>query len=312
MPKRTLTWIDKFKLEINETGPHTDTQHPMDLIEQTLESGQVVHVTPDQISATICFPLQTLRRKYGAIWLSIPKIREYYSHHAPNMQTLANQAILALERSILSAESQQQAQEIEIAYTELEHAYDNTLVALMSALDARDRETEGHSKRVGQLACLLGAELGLSVDELKTIERGSLLHDIGKIGISDTILLKPSELTEEEWKLMRTHPDIGAHIVEGIPFLRDTLPIIRYHQERWDGSGYPVGLSGEDIPMLARIFSVADAFDALTSDRPYRKRIPTDEAMAYLREQAGVLFDPDVVSAFENVWEKNDLEAISL
>jgi len=301
----------EFEVEIDETGTHTDTKHPMDLIEQTLQSGQVVHVTPDQISATICFPLQTLRRKYGALWLSIPKIREYFSHHAPNMQTLANQAILALERSILSVESQQQAQEIEIAYTELELAYDNTLAALMSALDARDRETEGHSKRVGHLACLLGTELGLNADELKTIERGSLLHDIGKIGISDTILLKPSELNENEWKIMRTHPDIGARIIEGIQFLQDTLPIIRYHQERWDGSGYPVGLSGKDIPLLARIFSVADAFDALTSDRPYRKMIQSDDAMAYLKEQSGILFDPDVVSAFENVWAKHNPEAFS-
>ena len=109
---------------------------------------------------------------------------------------------------------------------------------------------------------------------------------------------------------MRFHPDIGARIIEGIPFLQETLPIIRYHQERWDGSGYPVGLSGEDIPLQARIFAVADAFDALISDRPYRKRIPVSEALAYLQEQAGILFDPDVVAAFERMWEKNKLEEL--
>jgi len=182
----------------------------------------------------------------------------------------------------------------------------------MSALDARDRETEGHSTRVSELACLLGAELGLNAASLKAIERGSLLHDIGKIGISDTILHKPAELTPEEWKIMRLHPDIGARIIEDIPFLQDTMPIIRYHQERWDGSGYPVGLSGKDIPLHARIFSIADAFDALISDRPYRKRIPVDEALAYIKEQSGILFDPEIVTAFERMWEKNELEELIL
>ena len=107
---------------------------------------------------------------------------------------------------------------------------------------------------------------------------------------------------------MRLHPDIGARIVEGIPFLQETLPIIRYHQERWDGSGYPVGLSGKDIPLQARIFAAADAFDALITDRPYRKRIPVEEALDYLREQAGILFDPEVVTAFERMWKKNKSE----
>jgi putative two-component system response regulator len=143
---------------------------------------------------------------------------------------------------------------------------------------------------------------------MKAIERGSLLHDIGKIGISDTILHKPSPLTNEEWKAMRFHPDIGARIIEDIPFLQDTLPIIRYHHERWDGSGYPAGLSGQDIPLQARIFAVADAFDALTSDRPYRQRISVNEALVYLKEQAGILFDPEIVAAFERMWEKKKLE----
>jgi putative nucleotidyltransferase with HDIG domain len=240
--------------------------------------------------------------------LNIPHIRDYFSRHASNMQTLANQAILALERSILLIESQKQAEAIEAAYEELELTYDRTLAALMSALDARDRETEGHSTRVSELACLLSEELGLNASAMKAIERGSLLHDIGKIGISDTILHKPSPLTKEEWKVMRLHPDIGARMIEDIPFLQETLPIIRYHHERWDGSGYPAGLSGEDIPFQARIFAVADAFDALISDRPYRSRISVDMALAYLKEQSGILFDPEVVSAFERMWEKKKLE----
>jgi putative nucleotidyltransferase with HDIG domain len=296
------------EVEIDEGGAHSGSRHPMDLIQQTMESGQIVQVTSDQVTATICFPLQTPLRKYGVLWLNVPNIRDYFSHHASNMQTLANQAILALERSILLIESQQQAKAIEAAYDELEFAYDRTLTALMSALDARDRETEGHSTRVSELACLLAAEVGLNANELKAIERGALLHDIGKIGVSDTILHKPSSLLPDEWEAMRYHPDIGARIIEDIPFLQDTLPIIRYHHERWDGSGYPVGLSGEDIPLQARIFAVADAFDALISDRPYREHIPVNEALAYVKEKSGILFDPEIVSAFERMWEKNKLE----
>jgi HD-GYP domain-containing protein (c-di-GMP phosphodiesterase class II) len=136
------------------------------------------------------------------------------------------------------------------------------------------------------------------------------LHDIGKIGISDTILHKPGPLDAAEWKIMRLHPDIGARIVEGIPFLQDTLSVVRYHQERWDGSGYPVGLSGKDIPYLARIFAVADAFDALTSNRPYRTRVEPAEAIQYLSEQAGILFDPLIVQTLQDLFAQGTLEGL--
>jgi len=172
----------------------------------------------------------------------------------------------------------------------------------MSALDARDRETEGHSLRVSHLAAKLGETLNFTHQQLKVLERGSLLHDIGKIGIRDSILHKPGPLSEEEWKIMRLHPNIGAKIVEGIPFLQDTIPLIRHHQERWDGTGYPDGLKGEEIPILARMFSIVDAFDALTSSRPYRKKtMTTPEALQYLHEQTGILFDPKIVAVFERL-----------
>jgi len=143
----------------------------------------------------------------------------------------------------------------------------------------------------------MGEKVGLPNDQLKALERGALLHDLGKIGISDTILHKPGKLTEDEWKIMRTHPDIGARIVERIPFLQDCMPVVRYHHERWDGTGYPLGLKGNDIPVFARIFAVADVFDALTSKRSYRKRSTPEEAFAYLREQSNVLFDAQIVDA---------------
>lgn len=281
------------EVEIDAKGLHTRPEHPMQTIDQAMQTGQSIIVSMEN-GSVVCYPLLTRGRTYGALWMNIPESR---GQNYANLQTLANQAAIALERSILLSESRQQAKQLEAAYAELEITYDQTLTSLMSALDARDRETEGHSLRVSRLTCLLAEEIGLNGQQLKALERGSLLHDIGKIGISDTILHKPGRLTEEEWKIMRIHPDIGARIVEGIPFLQESLPVIRYHHERWDGSGYPVGLKKEDIPIQARIFAIADVFDALTSKRSYRKKSSAEEAIRYIKEQSGILFDPFVVEA---------------
>ena len=289
------------ELEVDSSGVRPNPDHPMDMIEKVMKTGRVIYQSIDQNFSRVCLPIQTPMRKYGVLWLTVHETRGYKSGSPADLQTLANQAALALERAILLVESRRQAQEIEAAYRELELAYDRTLAALMSALDARDRETEGHSSRVSQLAVRLGESIGLPAAQLKALERGSLLHDIGKIGISDTILHKPGPLNETEWASMRLHPDIGARIVEGIPFLQETLPVIRYHQERWNGTGYPIGLQGSDIPILARVFAVVDAFDALTSNRPYRQKISALEAIAYLKEEASILFDPDIVTAFEKL-----------
>jgi HD-GYP domain-containing protein (c-di-GMP phosphodiesterase class II) len=227
-----------------------------------------------------------------------------------NLHTLANQAAIALDRSRLLVVTRKQAEEIESAYHALETTYDQTLIALSSALDARDRETEGHSIRVARIATQLGLRLGLSAEQAKTLERGSILHDIGKIGVRDSILLKPDTLSAEEWESMRMHPDIGARIIEGIPFLKDALPVIRFHQERWDGSGYPIGLKGQEIPLMVRIFAIADAFDALTNDRPYRKKTSMGEAIKFLQQKAGVLFDPEIVIEFELMAKEGALTSL--
>ncbi len=292
------------EVEIDASGLHTRREHPTQTIDQAIETGQSIIVSIEN-GSLVCYPLLTRGRTYGALWMKIPESR---GQNFANLQTLANQAAIALERSILLLESRQQAKQIEAAYAELEITYDRTLSALMSALDARDRETEGHSVRVSRLTCLLGEELGLSGEQLKALERGALLHDIGKIGISDTILHKSGSLTPDEWKIMRVHPDIGARIVEGIPFLQETLPVIRYHHERWDGSGYPVGLTERDIPAQARIFAVADVFDALTSTRSYREKSSADEALQYLQEQANILFDPEIVEALTKLPYKEFIE----
>lgn len=281
------------EVEIDASGFHTRREHPQATIDQAIQTGQSIIVSNDS-GSLVCYPLLTHSETYGALWMNIPESR---GQNFANLQTLANQAAIALERAILLAESRRQAEELKEAYAELEITYDRTLTSLMSALDARDRETEGHSVRVSQLACLLARELGLPDKQIKSLERGALLHDIGKIGISDTILHKPDKLTDEEWKLMRIHPDIGARIVEGIPFLQDTVSVIRYHHERWDGSGYPVGLQGREIPTQARIFAVADVFDALTSKRKYREKSSAEDALKFMEEHSGVLFDPEIVKA---------------
>jgi len=285
------------EVEIDAKGLHTRREHPMETIDQAIQTGQSIIVSVEN-GSLVSYPLLTRGRTYGALWMNIPESR---GQNFANLQTLANQAAIALERSILLSESRQQAKQLEAAYAELEITYDRTLTALMSALDARDRETEGHSTRVSRLTCLLGEEIGLSGQQLKALERGALLHDIGKIGISDTVLHKPGKLTDEEWKIMRIHPDIGARIVEGIPFLQDTLPVIRYHHERWDGSGYPMGLKNTEIPIQARIFAIADVFDALTSKRTYRNKSSAEEAIQYIKEQAGILFDPLIVEALTKI-----------
>lgn len=300
------------EVEVGETGPHGGASHPTEMIDQVMRTGEALYKSPDQFRTQICLPIQTSLRRYGVLWFNIPENRGANTSNPADLQTLTNQAALALERSRLLVEWRHQAEELKIAYMELELAYDRTLAALMSSLDARDRETEGHSLRVSQIAVELGREFGLSTNQLKALKRGALLHDIGKIGVSDTILHKPGPLSESEWKAMRLHPDIGARIVDEIPFLQETIPVIRYHQERWDGSGYPLGLSGKEIPLLARIFAAVDAFDALTSNRPYRTMITMEEAMQYIREQAGILFDPEIVQVLDRLFAEGRLDEVQV
>jgi putative nucleotidyltransferase with HDIG domain len=202
----------------------------------------------------------------------------------------------------------QRTVELDEALGSLENAYRSTLQALTAALEARDAETHGHSERVVTFSLRLGREYGLSAAEMKALEFGSLLHDIGKIGVPDAILRKPAKLTEEEWEHMREHPMHGQQILRGIKFLEGAARVVAQHHEKWDGSGYPLGLKAEDIDICARIFSVADAFDAITSDRVYRKGRPYEAAAKELDEWSGRQFDPKIVEAFHRVpredWEE--------
>lgn len=203
---------------------------------------------------------------------------------------------------------EQRTAELDRALNSLEGAYRSTLKALTAALETRDSETHGHSERVVSYSLRLGREYGLNSEEMKSLEFGALLHDIGKIGVPDSILRKPAKLTEEEWVRMREHPFHGQQILRGIEFLQGAARVVAQHHEQWDGSGYPLGLRGEEIDICARIFAVADAFDAITSDRVYRRGKSYEAAAQELDDWAGRQFDPKVVEAFHRVpkedWEE--------
>ena len=209
---------------------------------------------------------------------------------------------------------EQRTVELDRALNSLEGAYRSTLKALTAALETRDSETHGHSERVVSYSLRLGREYGLNSEEMKALEFGSLLHDIGKIGVPDSILRKPAKLTEEEWVRMREHPLHGQQILRGIEFLQGAARVVAQHHEKWDGTGYPLGLRAEEIDINARIFAVADAFDAITSDRVYRRGKSYEAAAQELDDWAGRQFDAKVVAAFHRVpkedWE--ELHRISL
>jgi len=187
------------------------------------------------------------------------------------------------------------------ARANLHRAYVEFVGSLASALDARDRYTAGHSRRVSELSCAIGRSMNLAPQELDAVRIGALLHDIGKIGIVDGVLQKPGKLTSEEFALIQQHPTIGRRILEGVNGFQDYLPIVELHHENWNGTGYPWGLRGEATPLCARIVHVADAYDAMTSDRPYRRGMTLEQAIRVLRQYAGTQFDPAIVPVFASL-----------
>src|SRR6266702_2530096 len=200
-------------------------------------------------------------------------------------------------------------EQLQAAMSSLERSYDITLETLGDALDLKDRETEGHSKRVTAFTIAIARAMGLPREQINTIARGAFLHDIGKIAIPDSILKKPGKLESDEMTIMKEHAYHGYQIVKKIPFLAEAADIVYSHQERFDGSGYPRGLKGEQIPLGARIFAIADTLDAITSDRPYRKGASIAVAREEIKRYSGIQFDPAIVEVFlrmpESLW--NDL-----
>jgi putative nucleotidyltransferase with HDIG domain len=207
------------------------------------------------------------------------------------LETLGGQTAIAIENSML-------LQDLQRSNFELAIAYDATIEGWSRALDLRDRETEGHTQRVTEMTLKLARKIGMSDERLVLIRRGALLHDIGKMGIPDYILHKPDELTEEEQYIIRKHPQLAYDMLEPIAYLRDALNIPYCHHEKWDGTGYPRGLSRTQIPLEARLFAIVDVWDAITTDRPYRQSWPREKALDYIREQSGKYFDPHLLEIF--------------
>ena len=207
------------------------------------------------------------------------------------LETLAGQTAIAIDNATLFADLQR-------SNTDLTQAYDTTLEGWSAALDLRDKETEGHTARVTAMTVRLAEKMGVNPQELIQIRRGALLHDIGKMGIPDRILLKPDNLTDEEWVIMIMHPTYAFQLLKPIAYLRPALDIPYCHHEKWDGTGYPRGLKGEEIPLAARLFSIVDVYDALTSNRPYRAAWPKNKTLEHIQELSGSQFDPQVVEAF--------------
>ncbi|CAG0962913.1 Cyclic di-GMP phosphodiesterase response regulator RpfG [Anaerolineales bacterium] len=207
------------------------------------------------------------------------------------LHTLAGQASIAIDNAMMLKDLQR-------SNVELTLAYDKTIDGWSRALNLRDKETEDHTRRVTDLTLRLARRMRIPESELIHIRRGSTLHDIGKVAIPDHILLKPAPLTKEEWNIMRRHPLIAAEILKPISYLTPAIPIPRFHHEKWDGSGYPDGLVGESIPLAARLFTLADVYDALTSNRPYRPAWSHAEALEYISKNSNLLFDPHIVPEF--------------
>ena len=213
--------------------------------------------------------------------------------------------IQSASRDITERKSAEEA--LQQAHKQLSEAYERTIEGWVRALDLRDRETEGHTQRVTDITIKVAKLIGFTEEDLLHIRRGALLHDMGKIGIPDEILQKTGPLNDTEWAKMRRHPSYAYEMLSRIEYLRPALDIPFYHHERWNGSGYPHGLSGKDIPLSARLFAIVDVWDALRSDRPYRKQLPREQVIEYLRENSGQLFDPELVEVFLKFVETNQL-----
>jgi len=251
-----------------------------------------VSVAAYRLRSILCAPLKIKNELIGVIYVDNRARAGIFQVPDQKMITaFADQAAVAIDNAQLF-------DDLQAKNRELEEAYQATLEGWVSALDMRDKETEGHTQRVTVLTLRLARIMGVSDEELVHIRRGALLHDIGKMAISDTILLKRGALTDDERELMKQHPVYAYNMLKRIDFLLPAIDIPYCHHERWDGTGYPRGLRGEQIPFAARIFPVVDVWDALTSDRPYRNGLPHDEVRARIKADSGTHFDPRVVNVF--------------
>ncbi|MGB2909432.1 MAG: HD domain-containing phosphohydrolase [Anaerolineales bacterium] len=279
-------------------------------------------VTPDLILADIAMPVMDGFQLFTAVrdrsaWVTIPFI--FLTARAETVDIIAGKNLgaedylvkpIGREELVTNLRSRI-ARTSQLKTTQLKEAHLASLTALAKAIELRDTYTGGHVERVMEYALAVGTHLGWNESSLEHLRYGAILHDIGKIHIRESALLKTSSLNNEEQEEMRRHPVIGAEMITDIPYLEGAVQIVRYHHEQWDGKGYPEGLSGKDIPEGARIIAVVDAFDAMTTDRPYSSAISLQEANEELLRWAGEQYDPGVISAFQKAWEKGEIQTIS-
>ncbi|MCG6916532.1 MAG: HD domain-containing protein [Deltaproteobacteria bacterium] len=251
-------------------------------------------VSLDKIRSALCVPLIRQNEVIGVIYLDASsQVKAFTESDLELLISIAGPASIQIQNALYLGQ--------------LKRSYRDTIRALAKAVDARDPYTVGHNWRVSRLAVAVASSLGWSEDDLGTAELGGILHDIGKIGIPDSIFLKSEKLADEEWQIMKQHPEIGARMVAGIDFLEPVLPYILYHHEHWDGNGYPYGLKQKEIPEEGRLLLVCDAFDAMTTTRPYRNGLDPELAIEELRERKGIQFDPMYVNAFITAWKKGSI-----
>jgi len=255
------------------------------------------HLRDDKIKSAVSLPLKVRRKIIGVLNLTNFMGRDRFLHSDVQfLSLLAGQAAVAIQNANL--------------YNSLQTSYLHTIVGLANALEARDASLSGHSTKVLNHAVKIARKLGVAEQLISDIRNAAMLHDIGKIGIRDAILLKPGKLDESEWRILKTHPEVGGNIVAPVKHLARCVPLILHHHERWDGNGYPSGLEGEDIPLGSRIISVADTYDAMTSIRPYRTALAHESAVMELEKVAGSQLDPTVVAAFLAILRDDSDDAV--
>jgi HD-GYP domain-containing protein (c-di-GMP phosphodiesterase class II) len=247
-----------------------------------------------KLRSALCVPLVQRKEVVGIIYLdALSQVKAFSEADLELLMTIAGPASVQIQNALY--------------LSQLKRSYKDTIRALAKAVDARDPYTVGHNWRVSRLALTVASSLGWSEEEVGITELGGILHDIGKIGIPDSIFLKRGKLADEEWQVMKQHPEIGAQMIAGIDFLEPVMPYTLYHHEHWDGGGYPYGLKGNEIPKEGRLLLVCDAFDAMTTTRPYREGLQPEVAIKELAKGKEKQFDPKYVNGFVNAWENGDI-----
>jgi putative two-component system response regulator len=279
--------------------------------------------TPDLILADILMPEMDGYALFEAVrtrpeWISIPFIfltaRRERKHILAGKRLGAEDYLLKpiSPEDLLTAIRSRLGRSQQLLLAQLQESYEASLIMLANAIEVRDPYTRGHVERVMNYAQTIAEYLGWSSTEINNLRFGSILHDIGKINIPENILRKSGSLSEEEWVEMRKHPEMGAELVKGIHYLDPAVPVILYHHERWNGSGYPFGMKKEDIPLSARIVAIADSFDAMTTKRPYRDELTPEQACNEVISGSGIQYDPLMVEAFKHAWETEKITEIFL